>query len=170
MVRGFTLLELMISVFVMMILMLSVAPSFSGLSKEVKVERAAAEIYGLLMQTKAEAIMRNEPLWSHFNHLPQGAEDGSWSISVTNSSTTSGTTFLALSGLPYQNVHMHLNHNSKQIKFDNLTGVVLSTGTITISPYSQQNSGIKIKTSAASGRIVVCQFGDAEHGVGECSV
>ncbi|MFA0088333.1 GspH/FimT family pseudopilin [Vibrio sp. E150_011] len=169
MVRGFTLLELMISVFVMAVLMIAIVPNFSGLSRETKVERVAQEIYGLMMQTKAHAIMRNEPLWVHFSNLPHGSELGEWDITVTNDASSSTAAVFTLHGQPYKSVYIQLNHNSQQIKFDHLTGVVLSAGTLTISPYSQQESGIKIVTSSASGRIVICQFGSREYGVGRCS-
>lgn len=171
MVRGFSVLELIITLIVIGVLLIGAAPSFQFGSKKIKAQRAAQEMYALLMQTKAESILRNTPLWIHFEGLPQQAVSGGWRVKVANKASLRDpevSILWQLAGEPFQGVELALNHPGDQIKFDHLSGMVLSSGTITLSPYSQQTGQIEIRTHSASGRIVVCQSGEMELGLGAC--
>lgn len=69
--RGFSLIELLITVAVMVILMLAAAPSMGNLNEKAKVQRLAEELSGFLVQARSEAVMLNKPLYLIF--LPTGS-------------------------------------------------------------------------------------------------
>lgn len=58
--RGFTLLELMITIAVLAVLMGLAAPSFSRALAEQRIRSAASEIYFALLAARSSAITRNE--------------------------------------------------------------------------------------------------------------
>ncbi|MFA0231863.1 Tfp pilus assembly protein FimT/FimU, partial [Vibrio sp. 10N.261.45.A7] len=67
MTRGFTLLELLVTVSVLSILIATAAPSFSSVTETVKMQRLAGELNGFLIQAKSESVKRNQDLWVHFS-------------------------------------------------------------------------------------------------------
>lgn len=170
MVRGFTFLELIITVLISGIVLMAMAPTFTDVSKSNKVERAALELYGVIVQTQAEAILRNEPLWIHFEGLPEGASDGNWTAVVANKGNLSDSDvkrLFTMSGAPFDGTTIELNFNSEQLKIDHITGGARVGGNITIKPYPRSEKFAKIVSHAASGRVQVCQSG-GEYGLGGC--
>ncbi|WP_462053007.1 pilus assembly FimT family protein, partial [Vibrio cholerae] len=67
--RGFTLLELLITVAVLTALLLFAAPNFSKVNQQAKVVNLANELQGFLIQAKSEAVLRNQSLWVHIQGL-----------------------------------------------------------------------------------------------------
>lgn len=170
MVRGFTFLELIITVVISGIVLMAMAPTFTDVSKSNKVERAALELYGVIVQTQAEAILRNEPLWLHFEGLPDGASDGNWTAVVANKDSLSDSNVkrvFTMSGAPFDGTTIELNFNGEQLKIDHITGAARAAGSITIKPYPRSEKLAKIVSDAASGRVRVCQSG-GEYGLGGC--
>lgn len=170
MVRGFTFLELIIIIVISGIILMAMVPAFTNTAKSNKVERAVLELYGIIVQTQAESILRNQPLWLHFEGLPEGASNGDWSAVVANSeSLNSADTdkLFTLSGAPFDGVTLEVNYNGKQVKVDHITGAARAAGNITIKPYPQSEGFAKIVTDANSGRVRACQHG-AEFGLGAC--
>ena len=96
--RGFTLLELLITVVVLTVLLLFASPNFSKVSQQTKAVNLANEIHGFLIQAKSEAVLRNQDLWVHIDGLP--ASDGKWTLSLStasSSSAVSGKYFFSVS-------------------------------------------------------------------------
>lgn len=58
-IRGFTLIELMIVVAIIAIIAAMAVPAFNGLVAKNKVKAAAEDIYGLVLQGKSEAPIRD---------------------------------------------------------------------------------------------------------------
>jgi type IV fimbrial biogenesis protein FimT len=56
---GFTLIELAVTISVAALLITIAVPSFSRLAASQRAKAAASELYASLLQTRAEAIMRN---------------------------------------------------------------------------------------------------------------
>ncbi|MGR5095155.1 pilus assembly FimT family protein [Vibrio maritimus] len=170
MVRGFTLLELIIAIVVSGIILMAMVPAFTNTAKSKKVERAVLELYGIIVHTQAESILRNEPLWLHFEGLPEGASNGDWSAVVANSESLTGTDtnrLFTLSGAPFDGITLQVNFNGEQLKIDHITGAARAAGNITIKPYPQSEGFAKIVTDANSGRVRACQH-SAEFGLGVC--
>ncbi|WP_261359916.1 GspH/FimT family pseudopilin [Vibrio sp. CyArs1] len=169
--RGFSLLELVIAIAVLGALLSAVAPTFQDASKKLKVTRAANELYALLMQTKAESIAQNTPLWVHFSGFSEHLETEYWSVEVTNRvdiNDPDARLLRQIKGEVFKGIGLSLNHSNHRIKFDNLTGMALSNGTIKLQPYSDEESYINIRTHSVSGRVIVCDVGEIQFGFGAC--
>ncbi|WP_029805377.1 pilus assembly FimT family protein, partial [Vibrio parahaemolyticus] len=100
--RGFTLLELMITVAVLSIILAFAAPSFSRVSQTVQMQRLATELVGFLSQSKSEAVVRNKKLYVHFS-MNKGnvVSQGAWSITLTDAESGAGNVILHLSGTQF---------------------------------------------------------------------
>ncbi|HIF9331265.1 TPA: GspH/FimT family pseudopilin [Photobacterium damselae] len=61
--RGFTLLELIIAMSVMVVLLGAAVPSFSDLIERNKIKRLATEIEWLLVHAKSEAVMQGKNVY-----------------------------------------------------------------------------------------------------------
>ncbi|NOH83017.1 prepilin-type N-terminal cleavage/methylation domain-containing protein [Vibrio sp. 03-59-1] len=164
--RGFTLLELLISVSVMSILLMSAAPSFSSVTQTVKMQRLASELNGFMLQAKSEAVMRNKDLWAHFIMSGTTNSTGDWKIKLSeNVAPNVGPAILMLSGEAYRNVVFSVSYGSKQVKFSGIHGkakngnVTLSIGTKTL----------KLTTYQVSGRMRICGVGGEYYGYQACS-
>jgi len=153
MTRGFTLLELLITISVMMILLASAAPSFSSVIKTVKVQRLASELNGFLVQAKSEAVNRNEDLWVRFSFSKDDPQaKGSWSLDMVNSANE---VLLALDGAPYSDINVSHSYSSQKITFEGVRGRP-SAGNITLKSDSISNNALKLVLSNPPGRIKVC--------------
>ncbi|CAM3052868.1 GspH/FimT family pseudopilin [Vibrio mytili] len=166
--RGFTLLELLITVSVMSILLAMAAPSFSHISQKIQMQRLATELFGFLNQSKSEAVMRNTKLYVHFSMDKNDViSDGSWSLDLTDSSTVGGNTILHFSGTPYSELSIIHNYESKYMSFDEVRGRPAS-GSIEFFASNNQNSKLILAVSNPPGRIRVCSDSGALYDYPEC--
>ena len=62
--RGFTLIELIITISVLGALLLFAAPNFSQIMKSSRINTVKDELAGLLIMAKSEAVFRNMPACS----------------------------------------------------------------------------------------------------------
>lgn len=65
--RGFTLIEMMITVAIAAILLTVVAPSFQDFFQKNRVKRAAEEVYGLVSRARAETATRDQNMFVSIN-------------------------------------------------------------------------------------------------------
>lgn len=82
--RGFTLLELMITVAVLSALLATAAPSFKNVFETNKMQRLANELHGFVIEGKSEAVLRRERLWAHIIMSGSSSSDGNWRIDLTD--------------------------------------------------------------------------------------
>ncbi|ALR16323.1 GspH/FimT family pseudopilin [Vibrio natriegens] len=160
--RGFTLLELIITVSVLSILLAAAAPRFSRVSQTVQMQGLATELFGFLNQSRSEAVMRNKKLYVHFSMDKDNTiNEGNWSFNLTDSSVAGGTSILHLSGSPYSELSINHNYNAKYISFEEVRGRP-NSGNIEFFSTNNQNSKLKIKLSNPPGRIKVCSMSGAK--------
>ncbi len=167
--RGFTLLELLITVSVLSILLAVAAPSFENVNQTNKMQRLADELHGFMIQAKSEAVFRNQDLWAHIDVASDPIDTGDWSITLTDSSVSGGTPILFLSGAPYRNITFDPDYTSQQIKFDGVRGKI-KNGSIYFNPVGMANSKLRLRGSFGASRIVVCGEGGERYGYPECEV
>ncbi|PFG46167.1 type IV fimbrial biogenesis protein FimT [Vibrio sp. ES.051] len=154
--RGFTLLELLITVSVLSILLVTAAPSFSHVSQTVQMQSLATELVGFLSQSKSEAVMRNKKLYVRFS-IPKDTEvqDGAWSLRLMDTASGAGNTILNLSGSAYSDLSVKHNFANNNISFDEVRGRP-KRGRIEFFSTADQNLKLNAVLSNPPGRIKVC--------------
>ncbi|MCF7482789.1 GspH/FimT family pseudopilin [Vibrio sp. J1-1] len=154
--RGFTLLEILITVSVLSILLAAAAPRFSRVSQTVQMQGLATELFGFLNQSKSEAVMRNTKLYVHFSmDKDDTIISGNWSLNLTDSPVVGGSAILHLSGSPYSELSIKHNYDAKYISYEEVRGRP-SSGNIEFFSTNNQSLKLKIKLSNPPGRIKIC--------------
>ncbi|MGI9876996.1 GspH/FimT family pseudopilin [Vibrio chagasii] len=168
MTRGFTLLELLITVSVLSILIATAAPSFSSVTQSVKMQRLAGEFNGFLIQAKSESVKRNQDLWVHFSTAKNEVQStGDWTVWLKPTEDLTGETLLQLSGEPFRDVSFSHNYTGERISFESVRGRP-ARGTIYLSPNASSTDRLLIKLSSPPGRIKVCGESNAQYGYDAC--
>ena len=85
--RGFTLIEMMISVAVLIVLVAIVAPSFNHFFDKYRVKRAADTLSSFLINAKSEAIKRNKSV-----SMVITGTGATWCAGMTENATCNCTT------------------------------------------------------------------------------
>ncbi|MCX2758993.1 GspH/FimT family pseudopilin [Vibrio sp. Sgm 22] len=166
MTRGFTFLELLITISVLSILLAVAAPSFSSVSETVKMQRLAAELNGFMMQAKSEAVMRNTDLWAHFLMNGNSNDTGDWKIELTEFDVpNTGTAILTMEGGSFRNVDFTVNYSSEQIKFSGVNGKAKDGHLL----FDMNSKPLKLITYSASGRMRICGVEGDFYGYQPCT-
>ncbi|WP_447470023.1 GspH/FimT family pseudopilin [Vibrio harveyi] len=154
--RGFTLLELLITIAVLSVLLTAAAPSFQNVFETNKMQRLANELHGFVIQGKSEAVLRRERLWAHLIMSGGSSSDGNWRIELTdNSSEGAGTVLFSFSGAPYKGIVVTPSYASDQISFDDIHGRP-SSGNIRFYPVGESSKALKLISHTLSARVRVC--------------
>ncbi|MEZ8040222.1 GspH/FimT family pseudopilin [Vibrio sp. 10N.237.312.C02] len=168
MTRGFTLLELLITVSILSILVATAAPSFSSVTQTVKIQRVAGELNGFLVQAKSESVKRNQKLWVHFSTAKNEEQStGEWTVWLKPTEDLSGDTLLMLSGEPFRDLSFSHNYTGSKISFESVRGRP-ARGTIYLAPKSASTDRLLIKLSSPPGRIKVCGESGDQYGYYAC--
>lgn len=158
--RGFTLVELMITITVAGILLALAAPSFNAFIDKYRAKRAADTLSAFLINTKTEAIKRNMPVRAVFQSASSGA---SWCVGMTTANTCDCMTANAC----------QIDGVDRLVQGTNFKGIVLTspddgdmftfapqrgTANIEDSPQVQSAGGLQIRVVVknTTGRIRLC--------------
>ena len=84
-IRGFTLVELMITLVIAAILLAVAAPGFRGLIERNRLQSASSNLYATLMRARSEALKRNQNVWvckgaTSCDSGTDGVWDGGWLV------------------------------------------------------------------------------------------
>ena len=154
--RGFTLLELLITLLVIGVLVVWAVPSFSSVNDKVKMERLAKELNGFVLLAKSEAVMRREPLWAHLIMSGSSNSTGDWKLELTNSDTEGGgSKYAILSGADFDGLTLSTTYTSDQISFDETHGRPKG-GRFTFHPKLSPSSALNLRTYHRSAIVRVC--------------
>ncbi|HIF9141810.1 TPA: GspH/FimT family pseudopilin [Photobacterium damselae] len=145
--RGFTLLELIIAMSVVVVLLGAVAPSFSDLIERNKIKRLATEIEWLLVHAKSEAVMRGENVTVSIS----GASTLIWSINAT---TSSGIKLSEIDSTNFKNIELSTTFIIPDLTFSKLNGKPNLSGGIEINLKSKDK--VKVVVNPMTGRIYSC--------------
>ncbi|MGF1695075.1 GspH/FimT family pseudopilin [Vibrio kyushuensis] len=169
MTRGFTLLELVITISICGVALAFAAPSFSNMVADSKMKRLATEFNGFIIQAKSEAVMRNKKLYAHFS-FPENTENslGTWNVILADSDTLPGADNIAyFDGQPFYGLTVKHTYSSQQIAFDAIRGRPKS-GSFIFQPVSSNSNQLAIKTSNPPGRVKVCSLEGDHYGYKTC--
>ncbi|MDE1515861.1 MULTISPECIES: GspH/FimT family pseudopilin [Vibrio] len=168
--RGFTLLELLITVAVLTTLLLFAAPNFSQISQQSKMVNLANELQGFLIQAKSEAVLRNQNLWVHMQGLPSAS--GDWTLRLASveaaADITEHTTLAVLQGARYRNVLVSSSGTLTNLKFDPVMGNPQTAGSMVLKQTELDANPIKVIVHNRAGRIRVCADNKAKYGFEKC--
>lgn len=161
MTRGFTLLELLITVVVLSVLLAAAAPSFSSLLASSKLQRLAPEVHGFLITARSEAIMRNQELYVLF--LVSGSlgdiesSDGDWDMVLSSSATyVPSNVLMKLDGEAYRDIKVSFSFlNKNVILIDGVRGRFLD-GNVMMASVTTLSEFLSVKASSTTGRIRIC--------------
>ncbi|EGQ8315428.1 GspH/FimT family pseudopilin [Vibrio cholerae] len=163
--RGFTLLELLITVAVLTTMLLFAAPNFSKVNQQAKVVNLANELQGFLIQAKSEAVLRNQSLWVHIQGLSSANATGNWQLKLTASSAANSDPISLFQGDRYRNIYVEANR--VKIKFDHVMGNPQISGSIRIKETATDYS-INVRFSNRAGRIRICSENGVKYGYDQC--
>ncbi|WP_165310526.1 GspH/FimT family pseudopilin [Vibrio ziniensis] len=166
--RGFTLLEMMLTMAVLTILLSASIPNFYQFQQRQKIKALAQELHGFLIQAKSEAVYRNTDLWAHIRFDSNPTFTGDWEIRLTNSDKdTQGETIQLLNGNRYRDVIFSSSYLSNQIKFDGVRGKI-TNGHLSLSSIMSTQKKLQFKSSFGASRILICGEGEALYGYPMC--
>ncbi|KJY85338.1 pilus assembly protein FimT [Vibrio galatheae] len=165
--RGFTLLELLITVIVMGVLLSTALPNFHHLSVNNQMLRAASEFAGFLRQARSEAIWRNRDLWIHITSSSHPAVKD-WTLTLTDSDQVGlGERILLLHGGAFKDLKLDWTYSANRIKFDGARGRA-KTGSLSFYPQAQPTKALRLKSSFAGNRIMICGVNGSDYGFPAC--
>lgn len=159
MARGFTFIELIISVTVLTILLGAIAPNVSTLINEHKIKRVAGDLQAFIQYAKYEAVMRNKNL---VITLADPLE-ASWQIHLTdedpdeNQANPGSTEIISsLEGLSYAGVNLSHNYSDDKISLDGRKGRITDNGSLYVSLKNDANLRLRLKLSHQANRAIMC--------------
>jgi len=94
--RGFTLVELLTAIVVLVVLAMIAVPSFSELIASQRVQMAAMDLFTSLLRARSEAIKQNTDV----TLSPAGTWEAGWAVTAggTNIDTHAATSNVSISG------------------------------------------------------------------------
>ncbi len=168
MTRGFTLLELLVSIAVMALVVGLSTPNFSSVSTQTQMTSLASSLQSFLYQAKSEAIFRNQDLWAHFIMPESHKQQSEWLIELTDSERQGGTVLMTFSGAPYRQIKLSPDFSANQIKFDGVRGKI-KNGSIEFHAIHNTQKSLKLVTSYGASRIRICGKNGSAYGYPNCA-
>lgn len=165
---GFALFELLIWLILIALLMSAAIPSMLQMSHALQMKRAANELKGFMMQSRSEAIARNQDLWAHITDLGSEQQAGLWRITLTDSEVVDrGETILLIDGRTFASIKLSWNYTSDRIRFYGVRGRV-ENGSLEIYVEGESDHKLRLKSSFFANRVVVCAEGAEHFGYAAC--
>lgn len=167
--RGFSLLELVVTLSVLVGVFLAVIPSFIRVIETGEMKRLATEIKGFISYAKSQAVQNNQTLYAHLTFLKDiDYTKSDWVITLTDSDIVGmGKTISVLSGSSFENVTVRHSYTSDQISFDGVRGRAKS-GSFHFFPSGNSSKKLELRTSNPPGRVKICGSQKALYGYKMC--
>ncbi len=160
--RGFTLLELMVTVSVAMILAAMAVPSFSSQMENYRLQAASERLYADLQFARLEAIRSNQNVrvsftsgsqWCYGLILGETACDCSVSVSsASNYCSLKRVTHADFSRVSIPDA-ASITFSDRKTGFDPVRGIALNAGSVTLQSTAGNQARIML---AALGLVTVC--------------
>lgn len=177
MVRGFTLLELLITVSIVTIILAFAAPSYRQVNEQIKMTALANELHGFFIQAKSEAVFRNQDVWLHVEGMPSNT--GEWRLLLfshdseptpDNSAPSSNpeTIISILSGDRYHHFSVSYHSSINPVTFEPVMGNPTSAGRFRIQGKGADNQGLDVIFHNRAGRVRICSVEGELYGFSAC--
>lgn len=164
--RGFTLLELLITIIVLATLLMSAVSSFSYLLEQQKIKRLSGDLEGFLIQAKSESVLKNKALKIFYIKEPSD-----WILSLN----PEGSVLTTISEAKSSSITYLHSTNYPQIELSSkMSSLVLNP--IRATPhmpasfllYKDRNKKLKLLIHHITGRIRICAQGEEHYGYKKC--
>lgn len=167
MTRGFTVLELLITLSILSILMTISVPSYQMALQRYEMRQTAQALLAVFSQARSEALVTQQDLWIHFYVHPQGSQLG-WNLSI-HADETERSFATASSGAVYiySGDSMIVSATSRVRKIEALNGIPATGGNVTFS-VPGKSLKLALKYANVTGRIRVCAVGGDAYGYKKC--
>lgn len=175
---GFTLLEMLITVTLMVTIIAVAAPSFSSYIDSNKVKQLATEMEWVLVQAKSEAVMRNTKLKVHFvrddTNETVYQTDGAWVLAVTDEAATVNSIASAkaaaialVDGKDFKHVAIKSSRTFVEQTIDPVRATTNKLGNFSF--YKESGKDLKVIMSQRTGRIRTCGISGDYYNYERCS-
>ena len=166
MVRGFSLLELLITVVMLSILLAAAIPDFSQVTGRETMRSLAGQLQGFIQHAKSQAVLRNRDLWGHI--VWEADNDSHWRLILSDSSEPgSGERLMALDGREFHALKLRATFARDRIQFDGVRGKV-SNGSFYFHPDGAGAPELRLTTSFGASRVMVCAPDGESYGYPKC--
>lgn len=156
-VRGFTLVEMLITIAIVAIMAMIAVPSFNAFFDKYRVKRAAETVSAFLVNTKSEAVKRNKTVNAVIT-----VSGATWCAGMTEATTCNCTTAGAcqidgvdrvVSSATYKGVKLNGPDTEHAFKFKSQRGTVTGNETVEL----ESADGLKLNVVVSKfGRIRLC--------------
>lgn len=177
MARGFTLLELLITVSIVTLMLAFAGPNYRQLNQQIKMTALANDLHGFFMQAKSEAVFRNQEVWVHIEGMPSNT--GEWRLLLFSHdseptrddsapSSNPERVISVLNGDRYHSLSVTNTSSINSVKFEPVMGNPTSAGNITIQGQGSDSQGIRVIIHNGAGRVRICSIEGELYGFSAC--
>lgn len=177
--KGFTLLELVMTISVMAVLLYSAMPNWGLFVERFRVKSTASQLQSVFVAAKREAIRRNEDIWLHIS-VHSLAEEYQWNITLsTNQDGLESIGFessgvesidLAPSGVisQHEGTAAYVSSNRSVVKLLGRNGKFSAAGHIEFSHNNSKLPSFKLIFHHITGRVRICSVNGSYYGYSSC--
>ncbi|PWI34513.1 pilus assembly protein FimT [Vibrio albus] len=153
--RGFTFIEVLISLLVMSVLLATAAPAFERLYQSHQAKRLASEFQGFFVQARSETVMRNQNLWIHY--AEQGDSLNGWVLALRGSESAVTYANAAHNAIMVSRGEGELlSVGWNKIELDRVNGKPAGAGNITFAVQGAPEKQLKMIFHNVTGRLRIC--------------
>lgn len=165
--RGFTFIEVLVSLLIVLVLMTSATPSWRTFYQKYQMKALAVGFQDFFIYVRSEAVFRNKNLWVHFEKTRLGERD-EWTIYALDQDVVElDKHVLEQKSLSVrQGKAQSIYANWSKIKISGVNGRPGQSGHIIFSMNGEE--WLKVIFHNITGRVRVCSVGDAYFGYPEC--
>ncbi|GLO60121.1 general secretion pathway protein GspH [Vibrio sp. MACH09] len=167
--KGFTLLELVITLSVIAVLLYSAMPSWDQFVERFRLRSTASQLQGVFVVAKREAITRNEDIWLHISVHPLAGEY-QWNITLSTHQEETKSTESESSGAiaVYEGKAVFISSNRSVVKLLGKNGKFSAAGHIEFSQNRSKQPSFKLIYHHITGRVRVCSVNGSYYGYSSC--
>lgn len=170
MVRGFSLIELLITVVIVLILIAATGPDFSRVREQQSMRSLAAQLQGFIHYAKAQAVLRRQNLWGHIELGPDQSDRQtlSWRLTLSDSDTAgAGEPLMSIGSDAFRAIGLRSTFPRNRIQFDGRRGKI-SNGSLYFQPRGGGRQVLRLSTSFGASRVLVCTQQGPGYGFPAC--
>lgn len=165
MARGFSVIEVVITLATMGVLLCVFVPSYTHLTEKNQIHGLADDLQFFFSQARSEAVFRNQDLWGYYQQT--GNDNSDWRLSLHAIASPTSVPLLALSGRTFNHLHVESHFADNRFLVEGINGRI-NSGSISFGLKSDGIDKLKVITYALTGRIKTCGLEEERYGYPQC--